>query len=153
MIGRRARAAGPSPTRADDGSVLLLVVGLTAVLLIMVAVVVDVSAVVLAKRGLSSAVDGAAVAAAQQPDVAAIRAQGLGGQLSLDPAEVDDVVAVYQQDARDGQPGLVLLAHVEAPDTAVVDGRRTVRLPFVGWLGIGQVVLASQGRARSPVVP
>lgn len=139
--------------RDDDGSVLLLVIGLAVVLLVMVAVVVDVSAVVLAKRGLSNAVDGAAVAAAQQPDVAAIRESGLGGQLALDSAAVDAVVATYQQDEQDGQPGLELAVHVEAPATAVVVGRRTVRLPFSGWLGVGQVVLSSQGRARSPVLP
>lgn len=139
--------------RGDDGSVLLLVVGLFVVLLLMVAVVVDVSAVVLAKRGLSSAVDGAAVAAAQQPDVAAIRESGLSGELALDSAAVDAVVATYQQDEQEGQPGLQLAAHVEATGTAVVNGRRTVRLPFSGWLGVGEVVLASQGRARSPVLP
>lgn len=139
--------------RDDEGSVLLLVVGLTAVLLLLVGVVVDVSAVVLAKRGLSSAVDGAAVAAAQQPDVAAIRDGGLGERLTLDPAAVALVVATYQEEARRGQPGLVLAAHLEPPDTAVVDGARTVRLPFVGWLGVGRVVVRAQGRARSPVVP
>lgn len=154
---RSSRTLGSDPragrTRQDDGSVLLLVIGLSTVLLLLVAVVVDVSAVVLAKRGLSSVVDGAAVAAAQQLDVAAIRANGLGGQLSLDPAAVDDTVASYQRDAADAQPGLVLLAHVEAPGTAVVDGSRAIRLPFVGWLGIGQVLLGSEGRARSPVLP
>lgn len=139
--------------RRDDGSVLLLVIGLSVVLLLMVAVVVDVSAVVLAKRGLSNAVDGAAIIAAQQPDAAAIREGGLGGQLALGSAAVDAVVATYQQDEQDGQPGLELAAHIEAPATAVVVGRRTVRLPFGGWLGAGQVVLSSQGRARSPVVP
>lgn len=137
----------------DEGSVLLLVVGLAVVLIVMVAVVVDVSSVVLAKRALSAAVDGAAVAAAQQPDVAAIRESGLQGQLMLDPAAVADVVSTYEQDEQEGQPGLVLTVRVEAPATAVVDGRRTVRLPFGGWLDVGEVMLESQGRARSPVLP
>ena len=136
----------------DEGSVLLLVVGLAVVLLLFVAVVVDVSAVLLAQRGLSSAVDGAAVVAAQQPDVTSVR-EGLAGQLVLDLAAVDDVVATYAADAQDSQPGLVLLAHVEAPGTAVVDGRRRVLLPLLGWLGVGDVVLTAQGRARSPVLP
>ena len=56
-------------------------------------------------------------------------------------------------DAREGQPGLALAAYVEQPGTAVVDGRRVLRLPFGGWLGVGQVVVTAQGRARSPVLP
>lgn len=139
--------------RGDQGTVLLMMVGLAVVLLLMVAVVVDVSAVLLARRALSGAVDGAAVAAAQQPDIAVIRDGGLGERLPLDPAAVDDVVASYEQEAREGQPGLELLGHVERPETAVVDGRRTIRLPFAGWLGVGLVRVQAQGRARSPVLP
>jgi len=50
--------------RDDEGTILLLVLGFTAVLMLMVAVVVNVSAVILAKRGLASTADGAAVSAA-----------------------------------------------------------------------------------------
>lgn len=139
-------------TRGDDGSVLLLIIGCTAVLLLLVAVVIDVSVVVLAKRGVASAADGAAAAAAQRADVAAIRDNGLGERLALDEALVQQVVATYQQDATTGQPGLVLDASVQGGTTAVVVGGRTVTLPFVGWLGIGHVLVQAEGRARSPVV-
>ena len=140
-----------SRPRGDQGTVLLLVVGLTAVLLLLVAVVVDASVVLLARRGVASAADGAAVAAAQQADARSIRDDGLGGRLALDATVVDQVVASYQADARAGQPGLVLSASVEGGTTAVVLGGRTVRLPFVGWLHVGQVRITAEGRARSPV--
>ncbi|MGB8651397.1 MAG: pilus assembly protein TadG-related protein [Mycobacteriales bacterium] len=139
----------------DEGSVLLLTLGLSVVLLVMVAVVVDLSVVVLAKRAVASAADGAAVAAAQQPDRAALEADpdALASRLPLDPQRVVEVVASYQADTRDAQPGLVLTASVGAADDSlvVVDGTRTVQLPFVGWLGVGQVQVHAVARARSPV--
>ena len=46
--------------RDDDGTILVLLLGFVAVLLLRVAVVVNVSAVILAKRGVASATDGAA---------------------------------------------------------------------------------------------
>jgi len=52
-------------SRSDEGTVLFLTLGLSVILLLVVAVVVDVSAVILAKRGVSSAADGAALAAAR----------------------------------------------------------------------------------------
>ena len=138
--------------RDDEGTILFLTLGLSVVLLLLVAVVVDVSAVILAKRGVSSAADGAALAAAQRPDRAAIelRDDALVTRLPLDRALVDEVVATCQAD--DALPGLRLLARVEG-DEAVVDAYRTVRLPFVGWLGVGSVQVHAAARARSPVSP
>lgn len=138
--------------RGDDGSVLLLIIGFTAVLLLLVAVVVDVSVVVLAKRGVASAADGAAAAAAQQANAADIRERGVGARLALDDLAVRQVVATYQQDAQVGQPGLVLDASIQGGSTAVVVGGRTISLPFVGWLGIGRVLVRAEARAQSPVV-
>ena len=136
----------------DDGSVLLLVMGLAVVLFALVAVVVDVSAVVLAKRSLSSSADGAAIAAAQQIDPVAAAA-GLGERIPLDPGLVADAVATYQADELPGQPGLQLTASLAGPDTAIVDATRTVRLPFTAFLGVGATVVHAQSRARSPVLP
>ena len=141
----------------DEGTVLLLTLGLSVVLLLLVAVVVDVSAVVLAKRGVSSVADGAAVAAAQQPDRRAVdaRPDALAHHLPLDAVAVRGVVATYQEDADDSLPGLRLLARVEGAEDeeAVVDAFRTVTLPFGGWLGVGVVEVHAVARARSPVLP
>ena len=141
----------------DEGTILFLTLGLAVVLLLLVAVVVDVSAVILAKRGVSNAADGAALAAAQQPDRAAIedRDNALASRLPLDPDLVGDVVSSYQTDAAGDLPGLRLVARVDGADDdeAVVDAYRTITLPFGGWLGVGRVQVHAVARARSPVAP
>ena len=128
---------------------MLLTIGLAAVLLLLVAVVVDLSSVVLSRRALAGAADGAAVAAAQQPDRSAVSA-GLGARLPLDEAAVEEVVRTYAADARAVQPGLRLVGSVDGGTVAVVEGFRTVRLPFSGWLGTRQVRLHVVARAQSP---
>lgn len=139
----------------DDGTILLLLLGFTAVLLLMVAVVVNVSAVVLAKRGVASATDGAAVAAAQALDLDALYAQGLsGGRIPLDAREAAGRIATYQAGAQAGQPGLQLrMARIEAGTTVVVRGSRLVELPFGRILGFAPVTVEAEARARAPVVP
>lgn len=141
--------------RDDEGTILLLTLGFVAVLLLLVAVVVDVSKVVLAKRALAASADGAAIAAAQQADTRSIVANGLGERVPLDPAGVADAVAQYQDEAQGEQPGLELAGDVDPddPGTAVVQARRTVALPFVGWLGVVDVDLRATARAQSPVLP
>jgi hypothetical protein len=141
--------------RDDSGTVLLLTIGLSVVLLLLVAVVVDVSKVVLAKRALSSAADGAAIAAAQQSDNRSIDANGVGESVPLDAGDVDDIVRRYRDEARGEQPGLQLVGTVDAgdPTLAIVQAQRKVPLPFVGWLGIADVTLEAEARARSPLVP
>jgi hypothetical protein len=144
---RRARPQG------DDGTILLLVLGFTALLLVLVAVVVDVSAVILAKRGAASAADGAAIAASQQLDREAVYANGLGEAIPLSPDDVRQVVAVYAERAAEAQQGLELAADLDAAQTtATITARREVRLPFSGWLGIGSVTVTAVAHARAPVL-
>ena len=135
----------------DDGSVLLLVLGFAGILLTLVAVVVDVSAVVLAKRGVAGAADGAAVAAAQALDLDAVHDEGLGAQLPLDTGRARARVAAYEGQVRAQQPGLRLVLRLEGR-TAVVTGARTVRLPF-RLPGTGPVRVSAVARARAPVLP
>jgi Flp pilus assembly protein TadG len=135
----------------EQGSVLLLVLGFAGILLVLVAVVVDVSAVVLAKRGVASAADGAAVSAAQALDLDAVHSEGLGAQIPLSPAEAGVRVAAYEGQVRAQQPGLRLVLRLEGR-TAVVTGTRTVRLPF-RLPGTGPVRVSAIARARAPVVP
>jgi Flp pilus assembly protein TadG len=135
----------------EQGSVLLLVLGFAGILVLLVAVVADVSAVILAKRNVASAADGAAVSAAQALDLEALRAQGLGEQI---PLSVDDArarVAAYEAQVRGQQPGLTLAVRVEGR-TAVVTGVRTVRLPFP-LPGTAPVRVSAVARARAPVLP
>ena len=139
-------------TNNDDGTITVLVVGFTGVLLTLIAVIVDVSAVVLARRAAASAADGAAIAAAQQLDREALYARGLDGAIPLSPTDVGTVVSQYEQDAQQGQPGLVLDPSVD-PDgtTATVEARREIALPFAGWLGRTSVTVTAVARARAPL--
>ena len=137
----------------DDGTILPLVLGFTALLLVLVAVVVDVSAVILAQRGAASAADGAAIAAAQQLDQGAVYANGLGDAIPLSPDDVQQIVAVYAARAAEGQQGLQLSADLDATQTtATVTATREVRLPFSGWLGVGTVTVTAVAHARAPLI-
>lgn len=137
--------------RRDEGSVLLLVIGFAGVLLVLVAVVADVSAVVLAKRSVASAADGAAVSAAQALDLDAVYDQGPGEQLPLSTGDARARVAAYEAQAGGQQPGLRLVLRLEGR-TAVVTGSRTVRLPF-RLPGTGPVRVSAVARSRAPVLP
>jgi len=139
--------------RGDDGTVLVLTLGLSALLLVLVGVVVDVSATVLAKRSVASAADGAAVSAAQELDYDVFYAGGLSGEVPLSDARVAARVAGYEALAARDQPGLRLDGHVEDGAVAVVTGTRVVALPFSGWLGDGTVEVTAQARARAPLAP
>ena len=137
--------------RGDDGTVLLLVLGLTGILLLAVALVVNVSAVVLAKRALASAADGAAVSAAQALDEQALYATGLDGGIPLDEDEAAARVAAYSADVAVNQPGLQLSVAVDGR-TAIVRATRTLTLPLA-ILSTGPVTVQAEARARAPLSP
>lgn len=139
--------------REDDGAITVLVVGFTVVLLLLVGVVVNVSVLVLAKRSMASAADGAAVSAAQALDYPAFYSGGLGGAVPLSEAGVDERLAAYEGQVGADLPGLQLTGYVDGPDTVVVTARRAVPLPFGGWLGAGPLQVTAQARARAPVTP
>lgn len=136
--------------RGDDGTILVLTLGFLAVLVVAAGVVANVSSVVLAKRGVASAADGAAVSAAQALDLTALYEQGLGAEVPLSAADADARVQAYAADARTGQPGLQLSLTLDGT-TAVVEGVRVLRPPFP-LFGREQVTVRAVARARAPVV-
>lgn len=136
--------------RGDDGTILVLTLGFLAVLVVAAGVVANVSSVVLAKRGVASAADGAAVSAAQALDLTALYEQGLGAEVPLSAADAGAPVQAYAADARAGQPGLQLSLTLDGT-TAVVEGVRVVRPPFP-LFGREQVTVRAVARARAPVV-
>ena len=81
------------PPARDEGSVLVLVLGMAGLLLLLVGVVVDVSVAVLAKRSAASAADGAAVSAAQALDQEVFYEVGAASGVPLSPPAVADRVA------------------------------------------------------------
>jgi len=68
---------------ADGGSVMLLMIFLALIIAGLITVVADVSTVFLAQREMQSTADGAALAAAQQPDLPSVYSGRLGEQLPL----------------------------------------------------------------------
>jgi uncharacterized membrane protein len=142
-----------SPRRDDEGTVLVLVLGFTMVLALLVGVVVNVSAAVLARRSVSGAADGAAVAAAQALDVEALYRAGLPGErLPLSQADAQRRVAAYGAQVAPDQPGLRLTVTVDG-STASVLAVREVRLPFGRLLGLRPLRVEATARARAPVAP
>lgn len=146
-----SRAVEPA-AGGDEGSVLVLMVGLAVVLLLLVGVVVDVSTVVLSRRSMSSTADAAAVSAAQGIDDDAFYADGPRDGVPLSPAAVADRVAAYADAAAEDQPGLQLSSRVEDGHVAVVSARRSVHLPFGGPFGVADVDVTAVARARAPLV-
>ena len=88
----------PSRSRRRDderGQVTVLVVGFFVVVATLVAVVVDASAAYLQRQRLSNLADGAALAAADAVDLAALYADGVGASLPLSDAAARQQVADY----------------------------------------------------------
>lgn len=129
--------------RDEEGTILLLTLGCLVIALMLVVVVVDASAVFLARRSLASEADGASIAAAQAVAKPVVYANGAGARLPL--AEVQAEVARYAAGA-DLQASV---EHGTDGDTVVVTGRRSVNLPFVSALGIGAVTVTATSRASS----
>jgi Flp pilus assembly protein TadG len=127
----------------DEGSIMLLALGCVSIALILVVVVVDASAVFLARRSLSSATDGASLAAAQSVSSRSVYLKGAGAWLPL--GEVGPLLA----GAGHASELRASVTHETTGDTVVVMGRRSVRLPFASFLGIGALTVTATSRASS----
>jgi uncharacterized membrane protein len=129
--------AQSTPTRRggkDEGSVLVLTVGFAVVVMLLVGVVVDASKLFLTRRALASVADGAALAAAQQVDLAAVYRGEDAAALPLSPAAAQAAVTAYVREAA-GQTGIVDLrvvaVQVAGPNVSVTLAARA-ELPLVG---------------------
>jgi len=139
------------PASRDDGTILLLSLGFCVMALLLVFAVVDASAVFLARRDLAAAVDGTALAAAEQVDVPAVYQAGTGADLLLDRERVQRTVATYvSQTFPSGEfPDQQITGDASGDlRTVLVRGVRTVTLPVVG-----AVTVHAQARATSRTRP
>ncbi len=112
---------------------------------------VNVSVGALARRAVSSAADGAAVAAAQALSTDAYYGSGADEAVPLSDPLVNGRVQAYAAREQRNQPGLVMSSRVVGGDIVVVQASRSVSLPFGGWLGIKDVQVTGEASARSPV--
>ena len=129
----------------------VLIIGFTAVILLMIVVVTDISKVFLVRRDLDATADGAVLAAAN--GLAAIYAQpGAGGNAAIDPDEARRLTAEYLDSVGAGSrfDGLDWSADV-AGTTVTVTLTSSVDLPFEppGWRGSADI--ASDAAAIVPI--
>ena len=140
---------------ADEGQLLLLVLAYTLVAALLVTVVVNLSKAFLYRRSLVAAVDGATLAAANQPDLERIYT-GSGRALQLSDEGARDSVEQYVADARLAQrfDGFRVLSVDTDGRTVTVRFGATVRMPFSHLLTPGQrggYQLDATANARSPL--
>jgi uncharacterized membrane protein len=151
--------------RDDDGSVMVLIIGYTAIAAVLIVVGIDVSKVFLAQRALASAADAAALAAAQGVDTTAIYAgsgPACGTVLPLAPPRAAELATSSLTDDR-ADLGRTF-ASLAQPTTEVADGTVEVTLtgkvavPFgrvLAWLdpseSSGQVSVTETAHAQSAV--
>jgi len=150
--------SGPAARRGDEGSVLLLVLGLVVLAALLITVVIDASALFLDRRELIAAVDGAALAGAQAIDERSVYVHGLptSGPLTLDEDRVQEVVRSYLSDNG-------VLDHYDkvqiqvdtTPTIVTVRLTAVVELPVVNAVtpgAIGGVHVTSSATARTAVI-
>ncbi len=159
--GRRHRTLARLRVRRneDRGQALLLLIGLVAILVALIAVVADASHLFLYRRALASAADGAATAAVQAVDEAVVyRDPGAfrRGALPLDASAARAAVDRYVQNA--GITSRFSAFNIESvglsPDRTAVTVTLSARveLPFPGIVPLrsvseAQIVAASTARA------
>jgi len=143
--------------RGDDGQLLLLVLAYTVIAGLLITVVVNLSKAYLYRRSLVAAVDGAALAAANQPDLKRLYA-GAGPMLPLSERGVRSAVRQYASDAdlAGRFEGFEVLDVTSDGQTVTVTLRTVVRMPFLNLLSSryqdGYPIDAT-ARATSPLLP
>jgi uncharacterized membrane protein len=144
--------------RRDQGSVLLLILGLVVLAALLITVVIDVSSLYLERRNLIAAADGAALAGAQAIDQEAVYTSGLpsSGPVPLDKEEAEMSARQYIADS-----GLMadypnLLVSVTTTATTIeVRLSAVVALPVVNGVTPGAkdgVTIEAVATARTAVI-
>ena len=139
----------------EDGTVLLLILGLVTLVAILVAVVTDVGALYLERRQLVAAADGAALAGAQKVNESRVYAEGLpdSGPVPLNADAAEEAALAYVTHS-----GIdVDQVTVQAKATTVsVNISAEYQLPIASKITIGSAgtaTVSATATARTAVVP
>jgi len=129
----------------EQGSVLILGIGMVVVCLLALAVMTDVTSAFLQRRQLMAVADAAALAGAQGMDIDAYYLQGARIGTRLSPAQV---AATARRHALDhgGIPGLAVESVVSDGVTVRVTLSAPLRLPFLGSARSDAVRVTSTAR-------
>ena len=145
--------------KSEEGSVLLLILGLVVVAALFVTVVIDVSTLYLQRRSLMAGADGAALAGAQAIDKSTIYREGLPveGPLPLDNAAAAAAVHSYIENSGLRHEFSNLQVEVETDGaTVTVFLSARVQLPVTNGVTPGAfdgVDVDASAAARTPVMP
>lgn len=142
--------------RGDDGQLLLLVLVYAVIAGLLVTVVVNLSKAFLYRRSLVAAADGAALTAANQPDLARIYA-GAGPVLPLSKRGTRAAVGRYADDAELAArfDGFRVVGVETDGRTVTVTLGAVVEMPFANLLSAGLAdgyPVTATARATSPFV-
>jgi uncharacterized membrane protein len=148
---RAVRASG------DEGQLMLLILAYTVIAGLLVTLVVNVSKAYLYRRSLVAAADGAALAAANQPDLERIYA-GAGDVLPLSESGARTAVRQYARDAdlAGRFDGFRVVDVTTDGQTVTVRLRAVVHMPFANLLTSdvrGGYEVDAAANARSPLSP
>lgn len=144
--------------RGDDGQLLLLVLAYAVIAGLLITVVVNVSKAYLYRRALVAAVDGAALTAANQPDLDRLYS-GKGRQvLPLSETGARSAVRQYVRDADLARrfDGFQVLDVSTDGQTVTVRLGAVAQMPFINVLSSRYAdgyPIEATARARSPLVP
>lgn len=141
--------------REDEGQLLLLVLCYAVIAGLLVTVVVDTSKTYLCRRSLVAAADGAALAAANQPDLAEVYGGAGGPALPISGSAAEAAVARYAADAELAQrfDGFHVVGVTTDGETVTVTLRAAVRMPLLNLLSAGYrggYPVEASATARSP---
>jgi len=141
----------------EEGTVLLLIVGLVVVAALLVAVVTDVSALYLQRRELIAAADGAALAGAQAVDEESVYRNGLpaSGPVPLDQDAAEQAVRDYLLEAGLLTANLDVTISTSATTVSVVL-RTRAELPVSNTVtagASGTAAVSASATARTAVIP
>ena len=143
--------------RGDDGQLLLLVLAYAVIAGLLITVVVNLSKAYLYRRALVAAVDGAALAAANQPDLDRLYSGG-GAVLPLSEVGARSAVRQYVRDADLARrfDGFQVLDVITDGQTVTVRLGTVARMPFINVLSSRYAdgyPIDATARARSPLSP
>lgn len=142
------RLIQPDRPADDSGQVTGLMLMFTGIALVIILIAVDASLVFLGRQRLASAVDGAAVRAAQQYDSGGYFSGACVNALPLDDAAVAKVLRAY---ATGGVELRASAATVDGGPGVLVAGRLDVALPRVPVIKLSSWTVTYQTRARSSI--
>lgn len=128
----------------DEGSILVLGVGLAVIAIALITTLVNVSTVWIARNSLDSVADGAALAAVQAVDTRAIYTNGLGSTLRLNATQARArAVAYVNKAARQGDVHRPRVTAISVGAQSVsVTLTSDVEVPF-GYLAVTRTVTAT----------